>query len=98
MNKRTKYTNISGKVKTRVFLRDGCCCIFCRSSRAYPEAHYISRARGGLGIEQNVVTLCRECHRRLDQSSERDELLARVKEYLDTLYPDFTDEQRVYRG
>lgn len=97
MNKRTKYTAIPMKVKKAVYIRDGCCCIFCHRN-GFPEAHYISRSRGGLGIVENIVTLCRPCHERLDQSSEREELLKRVKEYLDTLYPDFTEEQRIYRG
>lgn len=30
----------------------------CGSSYAMPNAHYIARAQGGLGIEENIVTLC----------------------------------------
>lgn len=93
---RTKALSISPKVKKTVFERDGFC-ILCGSPNGLPEAHYISRSRGGLGIEQNIVTLCRPCHHRLDLTTERKELLAYVKEYLDQKYPDFSDEKRVYK-
>lgn len=96
MNKRTKATSIPFKVKQEVFIRDGGRCIFC-GRPGYPEAHYISRTRGGLGIPENIVTACRECHRRMDASEERPQYLKRAKEYLDILYPDFTDEMRIYK-
>lgn len=92
MNSRTKKTSIPIKVKKAVYERDGCC-ILC-GRQGSPNAHYISRSRGGLGIEQNIVTLCLECHRRVDQSTERPKLLKKIKEYLDVFYPNFTDEMR----
>ena len=96
MNKRTKATNITPKVKRLVYERDGGRCIFC-GRQGLPEAHYISRARGGMGIPENIITVCRECHRRMDASTDRTQYLARAKAYLDILYPHFTDEQRKYR-
>lgn len=96
MNKRTKSTNIPFRVKSEVYARDHGFCIFC-GRPGYPEAHYISRTRGGLGIPENIVTACRECHRRMDASEERPQYLKRAKEYLDILYPDFTDEMRIYK-
>lgn len=95
-SKRTKALSISPKIKKIVYERDGFC-ILCGSPNGLPEAHYIPRSRGGLGIEQNIVTLCDKCHYRLDQTTERKKLLAVVKKYLDDKYPDFTDEQRIYR-
>lgn len=96
MNKRTKATNIPFRVKSEVHARDHGFCIFC-GRPGYPEAHYISRTRGGLGIPENIVTACRECHRRMDASEERPQYLKRAKAYLDILYPDFTDEMRIYK-
>lgn len=96
-SKRTKALSISPKIKKIVFERDGSCCILCGSPNGLPESHYISRAKSGLGIEQNIVTLCRPCHHRLDQTTERKNLLAFVKAYLDQKYPDFPDEKRVYK-
>ena len=98
MNARTKKTMISPKTKLVVYQRDGFCCVLCNSNQAYPDAHYISRSRGGLGIPENIVTLCRICHNRLDQSTERPQLLKKIKDYLDAFYPDFTDEMRKYKG
>lgn len=97
MNRRTKELTISKKVKMTVWERDRHRCILCGSPSAMPNAHYISRAKSGLGIEQNIVTLCMDCHRRLDQSTERKELLNKVKNYLDRFYPNFTDDMRRYK-
>jgi Restriction endonuclease len=96
-SKRSKACDISAKTKLIVWNRDGGKCILCESSVAMPNAHYIPRSKGGLGIEQNVVTLCIGCHFKLDQTIQRKELLKEVKEHLDKHYPDFTDEQRIYK-
>lgn len=96
MNKRTKATSIPYKVKQAVYERDNGRCIFCGRS-GLPEAHYISRNRGGLGIEQNIVTVCRDCHRRMDSTIDRAEYLSRAKAYLDMLYPGFVDNDRIYK-
>lgn len=95
MTERTKALSISKEVKQRVYERDGGCCILC-GRRGNPEAHYIPRSQGGLGIEENIVTLCRRCHHRLDQTTERADLLPLVAEYLDEHYPNFTDDKRRY--
>lgn len=95
MNKRTKALGISKAVKEIVYKRDGGRCILC-GRPGLPEAHYIPRAKGGLGIEQNIVTLCRPCHRELDQTTKRRELLQRVKAHLDLWYPDFNEKRRYY--
>lgn len=96
MNKRTKALAISKAVKESVYRRDRGMCILC-GRPGLPEAHYISRAKGGLGIEQNIVTLCRNCHYELDQTTRRRELLKSVKEHLDIWYLDFQDDERIYR-
>lgn len=96
-SKRTKALAISPRVKQIVWERDGRRCVLCGATNARPEAHYIPRSQSGLGIEENVVTLCRDCHRRLDQSVERKRLLETIKRYLDVFYPDFNDEDRRYK-
>ena len=95
MHRRTKALAIPPKVKKAVFERDNGRCILCMKEGA-PNAHYISRAQGGLGIEQNIVTLCHECHQAYDNSYQRPFLREVIKEYLDTKYPGFDDERRVY--
>ena len=97
MHKQTKATSIPINVKIKVWDRDSHCCIICGSPDASPNAHYIRRSQGGLGIEQNVVTLCPRCHDRFDNGHFRNEYGQIIKDYLDMWYPDFPDKQRVYR-
>ena len=61
MRRRTKALQIPPAVKRAVHDRDGGLCILC-GRPGDPVAHYISRAQGGLGIAENVVTLCGGCH------------------------------------
>jgi len=96
MGKRTQALSIPPTVKRAVYERDGGCCILC-GRRGNPEAHYIPRSQGGLGIEENIVTLCRDCHRRLDATTERPKILALVAAYLDEIYPNYPDEKRRYK-
>jgi len=95
-HKRAKALDISKEVKDIVWERDNGC-VFCGSREAMPNAHYIPRSQGGLGIEQNVVTACIKCHFDLDQTIKRKEMLKVVKEYLELQYPNFTDEERIYK-
>lgn len=96
MNERTRACAISKAVKEAVYKRDRGYCVLC-GKPGLPEAHYIPRSRGGLGIEQNIVTLCRPCHNKLDQTTQRQELLERVKQHLDLWYPGFEDTDRIYK-
>lgn len=95
-SKRTKACDISQKVKRIVWERDGQRCIFCGSHNAMPNAHYISRGCGGLGIEQNVVTACFECHREMDQTTDRGYMLEFTRKHLESHYPNFGDEKRIF--
>lgn len=96
-SKRSKATDISQKTKHIVWERDNQRCIFCRSPQAMPNAHIISRAYGGLGVEENIVTACMNCHRLLDQSINRQVMLKRAKNYLRSRYTDWNEEELIYR-
>lgn len=97
MTKRTRATSISAEVKRRVSDRDGGECIFCHRL-GNPEAHVISRAQGGLGIEQNIITVCRECHERMDASTDRPIYVAMAEEYLRRIYgEEFDKVEKVFR-
>lgn len=95
-SKRTKALSIPQSVKKKVYERDNGRCIICGRSGA-PNAHYISRAHSGLGIEENIVTLCHECHRAYDQSIQRISLGRMIADYLKGVYPDWTEDNLIYR-
>lgn len=96
-SKRSKACDIPQKVKDKVWERDGFYCIKCGNPQAMPNAHYISRAHGGLGIEENIVTLCQECHDIYDHSPRRPEFREYIKNYLKNKYPDWDEKNLVYR-
>lgn len=86
MSKRTKALAVSSKVRIEVYIRDNGCCVLCGTPYNLQAAHYISRGRGGLGIAENLVMLCVECHRRYDQSKERQRLQLHIYAYLSRFY------------
>lgn len=99
MKKRTKALAIPKEVKERVWERDKGCCVWCGSPHAAPNAHFIARSHSGLGIEENILTLCPECHREFDQGSrgQRENMKIFFRAYLKVRYPDWDEENLVYR-
>lgn len=97
MRKRTKALSIPKAVKDKVWERDGQCCVWCGNPYAAPEAHFIARSQGGLGIEENILTLCRECHRKYDQTKHRKIMRDFFEEYLKSKYPDWDKSKLIYR-
>lgn len=98
-NKRAKACAIPKAVKDEVWERDGHCCIWCGSPNAFPECHYISRARGGLGIPQNILTGCRACHYLFDNGGEQHyRMREHAKTYLQSIYPDWDEEKLYYKN
>ena len=97
MRKATKQLSISRKVKEAVYRRDGGYCVLCGSPYGLPNAHYIARSQGGLGIEENVVTLCEQCHWEYDQSYKRKALREKLRAYLQNNYPDWDERKLIYR-
>lgn len=97
-SKRSKATDIPKKVKDAVYERDNGCCIIC-GKRGMPNAHFISRQRGGLGIEENICTLCAECHYQYDFGDKKTQESIRyaLKEYLTEHYPSFNEQNLIYK-
>lgn len=98
MHKRAKACDISQEVKVRVWERDKGCCIICGSPIAAPNAHYIRRSQGGLGIEQNIVTLCMDCHNEFDNGSGKysQAIKKAVRDYLQGQYDDWSEKDLIY--
>lgn len=94
--RRTKALEIPPEVKKAVFERDGGACIWC-AKRGEPNAHYLPRSRGGLGIEENILTLCWGCHMEYDQTTNRGRMGEFFKGYLKSKYPDWDETKLTYR-
>ena len=102
MHKRTKALSISEAVKDKVWERDEGQCIACRYMgktgwQAYPEAHFIPRSKSGLGVEENILTLCRPHHYQYDNGSrnQREKMRNLFRIYLMNKYPEW-DEKKLY--
>lgn len=97
-HRQTKNKDISPEVKRKVLKRDNYCCVLCGNPNAKAEAHFISRARGGLGIEQNIVTLCRLCHFDYDNSPKRNDIRDILRRYLIYCYGEsWKEEDLIYK-
>lgn len=90
-----KATSIPKHIKDNVGDRDDWMCVICHRP-GLPEAHIVSRAQLGKGIESNLVTLCRRCHRLYD-STKRKEYGAIIRDYIKQYYPEWTEEGQKYK-
>lgn len=107
MHTRTKALAIPVEVKEAVADRDSFdgwpCCVACgapapvNNRLAFSNAHFVSRAQGGLGVEENILTLCFICHRRYDQTTDRANLRPFLGRYLKEHYPDWNEEKLYYK-
>ena len=107
MHERTKALNIPPQVKKAVAERDSIdghpCCIWCgkpaptSNPLAFSNAHYISRGQGGLGIEENILTLDWECHLRYDQSEHHETMKEVFKDYLMSKHPEWDEGKLIYK-
>lgn len=95
-SKRTKAVAITPKVRQAVEERDNYSCIFC-GQRGRGEAHLVSRAQGGLGVEENIVTVCRQCHNEMDNGLLTQIYREKAEAYLRGIYPDWDRDKYIYK-
>lgn len=95
-SKRSKACDISPKVRQKVLERDGHRCIICGDNYGLQIAHYVSRARLGLGIPQNLATMCVSCHASMDNGKSHKELQKCVREHLKAHYEDWNEKDLIY--
>lgn len=105
--RRTKALEIPPQVKKAVAERDSIdghpCCVWCgkpaptSNPLAFSNAHYIPRSQGGLGIEENTLTLDWECHLKYDQSEHREKMRVFFKNYLQSKYPEWDETKCTYK-
>lgn len=95
MSKRSKACEIPPAVREAVEARDEHCCIFC-GKWGRGEAHFIGRAHGGLGVEKNIITVCRKCHHEMDNGMNRPKYIAYAEGYLRDHYDDWDISDLIY--
>lgn len=99
-SKRTKAVDISQKVRQEVYARDNLRCISCRSPYNLQVAHiYLSRAKGGLGVKENLAILCINCHLDYDsgKNKRQERVKGRVHRYMENLYGQPNIEKLKYK-
>lgn len=96
-SKQARACAIPASVKSIVYRRDRGLCLNC-GKPGDPVAHFISRKRGGLGVPQNILTLCEDCHKKFDTGTrqEREGMRESFAEYLRSQYPDWDESKLVY--
>ena len=104
-SKRAKALAISEDTRNKVWCRDAGRCVWCRLKQNWsgypgiPEAHYIPRSKGGLGIPENVLTLCRPHHDLYDHGTreQREIMKMEFSEYLKQWHPGWDEEKLYYK-
>ena len=97
MHRETKFTAISPATKKKVWQRDFGRCVLCGSINAGPHCHFVRRAQGGLGTEENIWTGCQRCHEAFDSEATNGPLHARMRDYFKTLYPQWDESKLKYK-
>ena len=94
---RSKATDISNKVRENVEKRDGGRCIIC-GKPGQGNSHFIRRSQGGLGVEENIGTMCPECHHIYDNGHgfERQVITELFEMYLQEQYPNWNRNDLIY--
>lgn len=94
-SKRTRACEITPAVRAIVEIRDGGRCIFCNAP-GRGEAHFVNRSQGGLGIPENIITVCRFCHNQMDNGLASKLYRIKAEEYLKRQYPEWDKSKLVY--
>lgn len=100
MSKRSNACEITQKVKQIVWNRDKQKCIYCGKfvPKTCANAHFIKRSQGGLGIEENVVTLCPGCHFQEDHGQDTKRYEEYIENYLKSIYgAEWNKENLIYK-
>lgn len=108
MNNRTKSLQFDKATKHKIFDRDNGC-IFCKMNyhmdpkvtlayMIHDPMHVVNKSQGGMGVIENGVDGCRYHHSLLDNGSKglREEMAQILKDYLVSLYPDWTAKSVTY--
>jgi 5-methylcytosine-specific restriction endonuclease McrA len=103
-SRRAKACAISSAVEEEVRRRDKGQCVFCGNTiNVCSRVHVVSRADGGLGIVENIITACDDftenrCHYKLDHGTreERKAMYDKARDYLRGHYPNLDKINVIY--
>jgi 5-methylcytosine-specific restriction endonuclease McrA len=96
-SKISKACDISSNVRQEVLKRDRFSCIVCGKKTHLQIAHYISRARLGLGIAENLAVMCAECHFQYDNGNFHEEIKNLFREHLTANYEEWNEQELTYK-
>ena len=94
-SRRSRACDLTPQLKAIVRAGDNGRCIIC-GAPGLPNAHYIARSQGGLGIEENIVTLCPACHMEYDNGTARKRYAEQIRSYLRSRYNHWDETKLVY--
>lgn len=97
MSKISKACDISPKVRKEVLARDNGASILSGKRENIQIAHYISRARLGLGIPENLVCLTASEHYEYDNGKLHSKIKKVIEDYLKQKYPHWNKEDLIYK-
>lgn len=99
-SRRSKATDIKKKVRNKVLERDNSRCVICGDTNMLELAHvFVSRSAGGLGVEENLATLCKKHHMTLDSGKKQEQRNIRlaVESYMRSKYGDIDIKSLKYK-
>ena len=103
MNARTKALGISRSVRAEVYERDSwdgaICCVTCGKVFGLELHHFIPRSLSGLGVPENLIVICQDCHQKADHGDprEREGMKKSIRAHLQHKYPDWDESALCYR-
>lgn len=97
VSKVSKACDISAKARQEVMSRDNGMCIVCGTANNIQIAHYISRARLGRGIPQNLACMCFRCHFNYDNGKYHSEIKSLFEEHLKANYEGWNEADLVFK-
>lgn len=92
VSERAKACDISQSTKQIVWERDNHKCVFCGKEVPITcaNSHIVKRSHGGLGIPENVVCACPECHHEYDNGKYSLNYVVKAQNHMLKIYgPDW---------
>ena len=93
-SKRSLATLIPKPIRHNVLVRDKGRCIVCGSMHQLECHHLVPRSLGGMGVENNLLMLCKTHHSELHNGVGDINII--VRSYMEQTYEDITDKDRKY--